>query len=138
VPRRLRLAPNNRGKMNRTFLEVTAAYKATTALSHAQSVTRMYRRALRLLDSWAIDREIFNAEATKIRARFDAHKTLDPRSGVTVRVVREAAEEIAKWAHPDPYVPSYMPGGSRFMRNPALPLKGRACVGGWGGGGGDL
>lgn len=26
-------------------------------------------------------------------------------------------------AHPDPYIVNYMPGGSLFMRNPALPLE---------------
>lgn len=37
--------------------------------------------------------------------------------------MREAEEELASWAHPDPYVVPYMPGGSRFMRNPAIPIK---------------
>jgi hypothetical protein len=40
----------------------------------AAQVTRLYRDALRLLNSWCIDREIFNREAEKIRAEFDANK----------------------------------------------------------------
>ncbi len=32
-------------------------------------------------------------------------------------------KEIADWAHPDMYTNPYMPGGSRFMRNPALPIR---------------
>ena len=43
-------------------------------------ITRMYRDALRLLNSWAVDRELFNAEATKIRAEFDAAKHHAPNS----------------------------------------------------------
>lgn len=43
------------------------------------------------------------------------------------RLIREAEEQLAAWAHPDPYVNPYMAGGSRFMRNPALPLN----VRGW-------
>lgn len=37
-------------------------------------VARLYRHALKTLDSWAIDRNIFNEEATKIRAQFDANR----------------------------------------------------------------
>lgn len=33
-----------------------------------QEVCRLYRASLKLLDSWAVDRTIFNEEATKIRA----------------------------------------------------------------------
>ncbi len=36
--------------------------------------------------------------------------------------MREAEEEMATWVHPDMYTQPYMPGGSKFMRNPALPL----------------
>jgi hypothetical protein len=30
---------------------------------------------------------------------------------------------MAFHAHPDPYIQPYMPGGSLFMRNPAIPLE---------------
>lgn len=39
------------------------------------------------------------------------------------RLIREAEEKLASWIHPDPWVNPYMPGGSRFMRNPAMPLS---------------
>lgn len=84
-------------------------------------MTRAYRRSLRLLQAWAIDRELFNTEATKVRARFDEHK--GATAAAAARLVREAEEELTRWAHPDPYVVPYMPGGSRFMRNPAIPIK---------------
>lgn len=67
--------------MNRAFQEVTAYYRQSIPINHTQTVTRLYRRALRLADSWAIDRELFNREATKIRARFDEHKKLDATGG---------------------------------------------------------
>ena len=35
----------------------------------------------------------------------------------------EGEEELASWTHPDNYVVPYMPGGSKFMRNPPPPLK---------------
>ena len=40
-------------------------------LSANQEACRLYRHALKTLSSWAIDREIFLDEATKLRARFD-------------------------------------------------------------------
>ena len=38
------------------------------------------------------------------------------------RVIREAEKELERYTHPDPYVVPYMPGGSKFMRNPPPPL----------------
>lgn len=42
---------------------------------------------------------------------------------IVARLMREGEEELAKFTHPDPYVVPYMPGGSKFMRNPPPPLK---------------
>lgn len=38
----------------------------------SQEICALYRTSLRLLDSWAIDRTIFNEEATKVRAAVGA------------------------------------------------------------------
>lgn len=46
---------------------VCLSYPPSSALPR-QEVCRLYRASLKLLDSWAIDRTIFNEEATKIRA----------------------------------------------------------------------
>jgi hypothetical protein len=37
--------------------------------------------------------------------------------------MREAREKMAECIHPDPVICHYMPGGSSFMRNPAIPLE---------------
>lgn len=44
-------------------------------------------------------------------------------SGKTARLIREAEERIFEMTHPDPYIAPYMPGGTLFMRNPAIPLE---------------
>ena len=44
-------------------------------------------------------------------------------SAITARIVREAREKLADFAHPEPYLTPYMPGGTLFMRNPAVPLE---------------
>lgn len=42
---------------------------------------------------------------------------------VTKRLVREATERLVANTHPDPYIQPYMPGGSKFMRNPPPPFE---------------
>ena len=39
------------------------------------------------------------------------------------RLVREAYDRLKYQTHPDPYIVPFMPGGSLFMRNPAVPLE---------------
>ena len=110
--------------MTASFAAVQASYRAVESLSHRQTVTRLYRRSLRLLESWTPHRGSFNEQAASLRARFDANARLDPAAdaGALARLVREAQAEAAAWTHPDQYTLPYMPGGTKFMRNPPLPL----------------
>merc|ERR1712232_1471602 len=51
--------------------------------------------------------------------RFDSVK----RPGPAARYALEEGEkELVKFTHGDPYCMVWMPGGSKFMRNPAPPL----------------
>ena len=103
--------------MNKVFSEVAALQRCGVIggpLTHAQRVTRLYRQSLRVLNSWSIERDDWCMEAEKIRAQFDAIKTKD--AGVSALVAGE--KKLAEYAHPDPYVVAYMPGGTKFMRNP--------------------
>ncbi|GBG34468.1 NADH dehydrogenase ubiquinone 1 beta subcomplex subunit 9 [Hondaea fermentalgiana] len=87
------------------------------ALTHKQRVTRLYRNSLRMLLSWCIDREVFYEESDKLRARFDAVKSLEAGKGAVDAGEAEFWEKL----HPDPYSYIYMPGGTKFMRNPPPP-----------------
>jgi oligopeptide transport system substrate-binding protein len=51
----------------------------------------------------------------------ESFKVTDP--AIRNRLLREAEEELLAWTHPDNYVVPYMPGGSKFMRNPPPPLR---------------
>ena len=82
---------------------------------------RLYRKALKTLSSWAIDREIFLDEATKLRARFDESRGCSPAQAT--HLLKEGQNELFGNTHPDPYCIPYMPGGSLFMRNPPPPLE---------------
>ena len=59
-----------------SFAGVQASYRAALQLSHAQTVTRLYRRSLRLADSWHPHRGAFLDVAAGLRARFDAARAL--------------------------------------------------------------
>eukprot|EP00581_Thalassiosira_minuscula_P007786 CAMPEP_0183703816 /NCGR_PEP_ID=MMETSP0737-20130205/1408_1 /TAXON_ID=385413 /ORGANISM="Thalassiosira miniscula, Strain CCMP1093" /LENGTH=154 /DNA_ID=CAMNT_0025930613 /DNA_START=39 /DNA_END=503 /DNA_ORIENTATION=+ len=90
-------------------------------LTHNQEVARLYRKALKTLASWTIDREIFLEKATEMRGRFDAERGCS--NAKAVRLLREGKAELFSNTHPDPYCVPYMPGGSLFMRNPPPPLE---------------
>ena len=86
-----------------------------------QQACRLYRHALKTLSSWAIDREIFLDEATKLRARFDESRGCS--AAQASRLLKEGQAELFGNTHPDPYCVPWMPGGSLFMRNPPPPLE---------------
>jgi hypothetical protein len=74
------------------------------------------------LTSWIESRELWCEEAIKIRASFDAQKSLKDDATIN-RLLREAQEKLDLQTHPDKYIHPAMPGGSLFMRNPAIPLE---------------
>lgn len=59
-------------------------------LTQNQQVARLYRDSLKLLNSWAIDRDIFNEEATKLRAQFDESRGCN--AGKALRLLRVSAD----------------------------------------------
>ena len=81
----------------------------------------MVDRCLRHLTSWVESRDLWNDEATKIRTEFNKNMNVD--SATAARLMREGREALATQAHPDNYIHAAMPGGSLFMRNPAIPLE---------------
>jgi len=64
---------------------------------------------------------LWNGWSVMMKAHLIYASTID--SAKTVRIIREAREELAAQTHPDPYIAPYMPGGSLFMRNPGIPLE---------------
>lgn len=73
------------------------------SLTHAQRVTRLYRRSLKHMLSWTIDRGLWRIQAVELRARFDAHKdSKDVKK--YVRLLEEGEREFEAYKHPDPYI----------------------------------
>jgi len=84
-------------------------------------VARLYRHSLKTLSSWTIDRHVFNAEATKLRAEFDAQRGVN--MAAAARLLQEGKDRLFANMHPDIYKHPDMPGGSKFMRNPPPPMS---------------
>jgi hypothetical protein len=102
-------------KVNKSFQAVAAQTRMVAPqLTHAQRVTRLYRKALRLQFSFAVTRSIFIEEADKIRAQFDKLKHAKPDSGEVKYAIADLEAKIETVVHPDPYCMPYMPGGVSF------------------------
>ena len=75
---------------------------ASQALTHAQRVTRLYRRSLKHLLSWTIDRQGWRKQAVQLRSQFDFYKHADTRKAAILLEKGEQVFETNK--HPDPYI----------------------------------
>ena len=72
------------------------------ALTHAQKVTRLYRKSLKNMLSWTIYRDVWRKQACELRAVFDMNKNVDMAEAV--KLLQEGEELYQKHIHPDPYI----------------------------------
>ena len=77
------------------------ASSGVQALTHAQRVTRLYRRSLKHLLSWYIDRSVWRQEALKLRDRFDEAKNVS--MPIAKQLLRDGEYEFRMHRHPEPY-----------------------------------
>lgn len=90
-----------------------------TALQKSR-ITNLYRTSLKQLLSWVVSREVWYTEAEKIRKEFDANANIDDPHEIE-RLLQKGEARLREFAHPDPYIVPYRPGGSLFARNPPMP-----------------
>lgn len=96
-------------------------------LTHAQRVTRLYRNTLRNTRDWLIDYDAYVMEARKIQREFKSRKHLTREEG-EIHLERGLAD-LFKYRHPEPYIPNYMEGGSKYQRNvPPPPELAERCM----------
>ena len=88
--------------------EVARGYRLAISLTHRQRVVRLYRRSLRLAESWTADRELYLQESARLRRRFDDNAKLDASTGSAARLLREGEEEAESFTHPDPYTGAFL------------------------------
>jgi hypothetical protein len=73
------------------------------ALTHAQKVTRLYRKSLKHMLSWTVDRGLWRRQAVELRNRFDAYKGVNDMNKA-LKLLQEGEEEFNYLKHPDPYI----------------------------------
>ncbi|GCB66321.1 NADH dehydrogenase [ubiquinone] 1 beta subcomplex subunit 9 [Scyliorhinus torazame] len=84
-------------------------------LTHQQKVLRLYKRALRHLESWCIFRDKYRFYACMLRARFDEHKDEKDMIKAT-KLLKASEEEFWSKQHPQPYIFPDAPGGTSYER----------------------
>ncbi len=72
------------------------------ALSHAQKVTRLYRKHLKNMLSWTVERDVWRQDACELRGIFDEHKNTD--MGTAVKLLEEGEKLYHRHKHPAPYI----------------------------------
>eukprot|EP00924_Labyrinthula_sp_SR-Ha-C_P016043 snap_masked-scaffold_4-processed-gene-17.33-mRNA-1 protein AED:0.00 eAED:0.00 QI:0/-1/0/1/-1/1/1/0/141 len=107
--------------MNSSFRSVLkqSLEVAKEPLSHQQRVTRLYRAMLKNQFHWSVHRDVYIQECQKIHDGFRQLKDLPEKESLYYLEKYEA--KLKDMAHPEPYIIPWMPGGSKFMRNPTPP-----------------
>lgn len=85
------------------------------ALTHAQKVTRLYRKSLKNMLSWTIVRQVWREDAVELRAIFDENKHVDVAEAT--RLLEKGEKIYERHKHPDPYIAPESPEGSKWERN---------------------
>eukprot|EP00698_Gefionella_okellyi_P011719 TRINITY_DN310_c0_g2_i1.p2 TRINITY_DN310_c0_g2~~TRINITY_DN310_c0_g2_i1.p2 ORF type:complete len:112 (-),score=9.98 TRINITY_DN310_c0_g2_i1:145-480(-) len=93
---------------------------SSIAAAHRLRVMRLYRNSLRNALNWCIDRTLFYEQARELRGRFQANMNVASMREAT-DLVAAGEKELADNLHPDPYIPPWRPGGSKYQRNMVAP-----------------
>jgi len=104
---------------------VKGGLAGSAPLTRRVRAIRLYRNGLKTLEAWAGCRDIFNLEASKIRARFDAVTEAGHHvdSAAALYALEQGEKELLEMEHPDRYVLPWLPGGTKFMRNAPPPAE---------------
>merc|ERR1711942_294487 len=98
----------------------TMAHLQTNILSHAQKVRKLYKDALRLVQSYyGANRISLRYESVLLRDKFDKNK--DEMDMVKAKeMVNEGNYLIWKYQHPQPFKYAHSPGGICYGREPHI------------------
>ncbi|KAG6373841.1 NDUFB9, NADH-ubiquinone oxidoreductase [Boletus reticuloceps] len=84
--------------------------------AHKSCVKSLYRRMLKNELDWVVRRDIWRGRAMMIRAEFERNRDVhNPRA--LAEILQKAEADLAAKQHPDPYIASTMPGGTKWERN---------------------
>lgn len=84
--------------------------------ANTKRVVSLFRKALRTAYDHSLKFDVYRAETIKIRAQFDANRTIDNPADLE-KAITDAKIKLAYYEHPDPYIPPGRPGGTKDQRN---------------------
>jgi NADH dehydrogenase (ubiquinone) 1 beta subcomplex subunit 9 len=85
-------------------------------VTHSQRVCRLYKKALRTVESYCMERHEFRYEAVLVRERFEkTRKEQDMRK--LAAMLEEAEHEVWKQGNTQPFVFKNDPGGIMYNRS---------------------
>ncbi|EKX36598.1 hypothetical protein GUITHDRAFT_155205 [Guillardia theta CCMP2712] len=89
-------------------------------VAHKARVCRLYRRAIKTLMDWVVDREVLSEQAIQVRNQIERHRH-EPNIAYAEDLLKAGEARLKKYAHPDPYILPEMPGGTKWQRNLPVP-----------------
>jgi len=97
------------------------------SVQHRLRVQLLYKRTLKNMFNWIVDRELYLQEIPKVREMFEVNRNVkEPRRIEALLLAGE--EKLADNIHPDPYIIPWQLGGSKYARNPPPPEDFRTFV----------
>eukprot|EP00898_Chlorokybus_atmophyticus_P006839 jgi/Chlat1/7156/Chrsp57S06824 len=87
--------------------------------SHRTRVMHLYRRALKLVTDWGVERDVFYVEHANVRRQFEANRNVSYAEAL--RLLEEGETRARELHHPDRYIVPVFPGGSKYKRNLPVP-----------------
>lgn len=91
---------------------------STRALQQ-QRALHLYRHSLKTILYWAVRRDLWFSEGERLRAEFEKNKTIENTAQIE-STLNKGEAKLREYAHPDPYIVPYYPGGSLYARNPPV------------------
>ncbi|CAN7939266.1 unnamed protein product [Ixodes hexagonus] len=91
------------------------AHLVTRVVSHKFQVCSLYKRALRNLEAWCVERDDYRIQAVELRERFENYRHIKDLR-IAKDLLEKGEEELFEKAHPQLYHPPLGPGGVAYGR----------------------
>jgi len=92
----------------------------TKVVSHNKQVCGLYKRVLRNIENWEMQRDWLRFECVMMRKRFDDNKDIKDLR-IAKGLLAEGEAELFKHMHPVPKQFADSPGGITYQRYPKFP-----------------
>ncbi|KAL1431896.1 hypothetical protein MTO96_013983 [Rhipicephalus appendiculatus] len=96
------------------------SYLVTKTVSHKFQVCSLYKRALRAIEAWSIERDEFRMDAVRMRQRFETYRHIKDLR-IAKEILEKGEEELFQYEHPYPLHYALAPQGVAYGREQPSP-----------------